>query len=1096
MIKRLAIILILLFPAFLFSQKVNAQGVSIVTVTKVLETGYNYKLEQLSDGTNKWTGISDFNYTWNGTSLYNKTAYDQAVNDTAYLTALHKNDPSSGSKLLYTNMSADIQNFVKQPVQVITSPKLDFGLLVQDLTDKAKQNLDPKYGQLVDSAWVFGIPDPGTIILPSDRYLKVLYFEGTNDAPTVTELTTDSSKRPYYEIKNGSTYVYVDHFSGAGGTKLVSIETGDDSETNIVAGSINAQTWSQTTGDGYIIKSADIKIWRTGVGASFPVQITGVQADGLTPDTGTIISSNASFDATNITTVTPGQFYDVTFPTQGTALSSVNYTLRIDGATVANAIRWRANSLNPYSGGIFVFNDTSFFWAYDLLCQIWGDPVPGAPTVSSDSSSNITYTSATLSGNVTASSGNITDYGFEYGTTLGGPYTFTTNTTGAFVAPIYYANDISSLTANTTYYWRAKASNEDVPGVYGYGSERSFTTNAYSIPTVSTGASSNITGTSATIDTTITSTDGINSTEIGVQYGLNASYGYSVNSTGTYADGTYMSFPISGLSLNTTYHWRGYAINTAGIGYGNDATFLTNSTPSMNTVSATTVTATQESLTGNITNTNGSNSTIRGFWVSSTPGSIHDIASVNTTGSYGVGEYSITITGLSPSTQYWWNAYSINGEGLGVSDESDFTTQNITAPTVLTELTTNINYTSVTLGGNVTSLGGDEDVNETGFEYGTVSGIYNVSINTSWPDLTKGLGSFSMDTGSVLSQNTTYYFKAYALNEGGYGFSAEGSFNTLAYAVPNVTSEAATGILDTTATLNGTIDITGGINPTQWTFMWDTTSHAADVTLYPNTFSTNGSFPVGSYSYAIPILTQNTTYFFRFSAEGFLGRAYGVELSFKTLTGIIHAPTNLVIKNENGNDTTANITFTLGLNSSNTLVLGKTGSYPVDRNDPDAYQVYFGPATQVDDVGLNLALNTKYYRLWGEDSGSYSADFVQGTIGGAGLAGIAGGIVIFVLVLITGAMAFLGTKTRSLLMLVSSAISVVAVFLWIVNPSNQSTNPSSPWVITEALALFGFMCSLLLLIANGKIRHGVVEEKENEDYRTQLHKRFKKDGIL
>jgi len=97
------------------------------------------------------------------------------------------------------------------------------------------------------------------------------------------------------------------------------------------------------------------------------------------------------------------------------------------------------------------------------------------PTVTTNDASNIGVNSARLNGNLddlgTAAS---VDVSFEWGETSGGPYPNETtpqamSTTGVF------SFDLSSLTANTTYYFRAKAVGDGT----SYGTEKSFTTSRY-----------------------------------------------------------------------------------------------------------------------------------------------------------------------------------------------------------------------------------------------------------------------------------------------------------------------------------------------------------------------------------------------------------------------------------------------------------------------------------------------------------------------------------------------------------------------------------------------------------------------------------------
>lgn len=94
-------------------------------------------------------------------------------------------------------------------------------------------------------------------------------------------------------------------------------------------------------------------------------------------------------------------------------------------------------------------------------------------------------------------------------------------------------------------------------------------------------------------------------------------------------------------------------------------------------------------------------------------------------------------------------------------------------PTVTTNPATNISATSATVGGMVTSDGG-ENVFDRGICYSTTS---MPTISDNCIHLGQGTGSFS-DTLNGLLQETTYYVRAFAINSIGVGYGSEVSFTT------------------------------------------------------------------------------------------------------------------------------------------------------------------------------------------------------------------------------------------------------------------------------------------------------------------------------
>ncbi|NCD70239.1 beta strand repeat-containing protein, partial [Mucilaginibacter agri] len=102
-----------------------------------------------------------------------------------------------------------------------------------------------------------------------------------------------------------------------------------------------------------------------------------------------------------------------------------------------------------------------------------------------------------------------------------------------------------------------------------------FSISYVTAPTVTTGASSSITSSGATLAGNVSSDGSASVTEKGVVYSTSANPTISdlkaTNGTGTGA----ISVGVSGLAASTTYHYRAYATNSVGTSYGADASFTT-----------------------------------------------------------------------------------------------------------------------------------------------------------------------------------------------------------------------------------------------------------------------------------------------------------------------------------------------------------------------------------------------------------------------------------------------------------------------------------------------------------------------------------------
>ena len=188
------------------------------------------------------------------------------------------------------------------------------------------------------------------------------------------------------------------------------------------------------------------------------------------------------------------------------------------------------------------------------------------PTVSTDPATSIGANSSTPNGTLDDDGGEACDCGFEWGETIAYGNTTPTQskTTGQTFSQV-----ISGLTPNTTYHFRAFATNS--VGTR-YGADRSFTT-LVAIPTVSTDAATSVLQQFATPNGTLDN-DGGEACDCGFEWGETIAYG---NTTPTQSRTTGQTFSqvISGLTPNTTYHFRAFGTNSAGAGYGADMTFTT-----------------------------------------------------------------------------------------------------------------------------------------------------------------------------------------------------------------------------------------------------------------------------------------------------------------------------------------------------------------------------------------------------------------------------------------------------------------------------------------------------------------------------------------
>ncbi|MCK4699990.1 MAG: fibrobacter succinogenes major paralogous domain-containing protein [Bacteroidales bacterium] len=234
----------------------------------------------------------------------------------------------------------------------------------------------------------------------------------------------------------------------------------------------------------------------------------------------------------------------------------------------------------------------------------------------------------------------------------------------------------------------------------------------------------------------------------------------SKSSTGSFSDN------LTGLSTNTTYYVRAYAQNKDGVFYGDQKSFTTTalSSPTVATTPISNITENSAQSGGNVTDDGGTTITTRGVcWnTSQNP----TISNDHTNDGSGTGSFTSSLTGLTQKTKYYVRAYATNGAGTAYGNEISFLT--LSLPTVTTSPVINTTDNSAQSGGNVTDDGGTTV---------TARGVcWNTSQNPTITDdhTTDGSGTGSFTSSLTgLTQNITYYVRAYATNSVGTGYGQQ-----------------------------------------------------------------------------------------------------------------------------------------------------------------------------------------------------------------------------------------------------------------------------------------------------------------------------------
>ncbi len=362
----------------------------------------------------------------------------------------------------------------------------------------------------------------------------------------------------------------------------------------------------------------------------------------------------------------------------------------------------------------------------------------------------------------------------------------------------------------------------------------------------------------------------------GFVYGTTASYGATTTESGSFVSGGFSS-ALSGLSCETTYYYKSYATNEWGVGYSlSGDTFTTSacpvySIPALTTDAVSSVATSTATLNATVTAYGEVDATQHGF-AYGTSSTLATVIATSTLGSLsGNTTFTSNISSLSPNTTYYFRSYSTNTEGTGYGSIVSFTTD-VAIPTLTTDTVSSTATSTATLNGTVTAYGG-VDATQHGFAYGTSSTLATV-IATSTLGSLAGNTSFTRNI-TGLSNNTTYYVRAYSTNTEGTGYGSIVSFTT-DVATPIVSTDTASSLSTTGATLNGTVSNAGGATITIRGFAYGPT------TTYTSTTTDTGSYSAEAFTSSITGLSCATTYHVRAYATNATSTGYGDDATFIT----------------------------------------------------------------------------------------------------------------------------------------------------------------------------------------------------------------------
>lgn len=618
------------------------------------------------------------------------------------------------------------------------------------------------------------------------------------------------------------------------------------------------------------------------IGTTYWYRVASTNASGFSP-----VSSALS--AITITTNPPTIVYpEASQIEQTTAVLAGNITVIGDGSVTARGVVWSTQS--GFAEGEGEITTESGTWSSPVAFSLEASSMPVGNTIYFKAWATNAYgTSYTTEGSFLLKPA--TPAGLMALSTAPNSYTATWNpSNGAATYSLYVSTvasfaslqsgygpltsiagnsqAVSGLAAGTQYYYRVEAVNATGSSPY---SESDY------VITVSTGAPSilypelsSVGSTTATLQANVISIGDGNVLERGFYWDYSSGFadgaGTKVSETGDWSTGSVFTITGTTLPAGNTIYVKMFASNVWAVDYTTE-------------VSVTLLPTTPTALAASLTTWNS----FQANWESTTGATSYELY-VSTESSFashlpsyapmtGIAGSTQSVDGLNAGTNYWYRLLAVNAAGNSeLSDSVSVVTLTTNAPTVMYPSMSSLYVTTAILGGNITDIG-DANVTEAGVYWSDTSGFADGAGTKVSSVVNYSTGQTFTQALSSLDAGTTLYFKAFATNAYGTGYSTESSILTV--------STAPTGL------------IASGISSSDFTAGWTATTGASSYAIWVSTVSdfssaVSGYNPltgIAGNSQTVSGLSVGTTYYYRIAADNASGRGPVSETgSMTTLT--------------------------------------------------------------------------------------------------------------------------------------------------------------------------------------------------------------------
>ncbi len=436
---------------------------------------------------------------------------------------------------------------------------------------------------------------------------------------------------------------------------------------------------------------------------------------------------------------------------------------------------------------------------------------------------------------------------------------------------------------------------------------------AVATPTVTTGSATSVVSDSAVLNGTVNAND--NSTMVTFEYGLSTEYGTTATADESPVIGTEeisVSKTITGLSPNTTYHYRVVGTNGGGTVNGTDMTFTTlKATPTITTApTATAITygeaLSASTLSGGVATTAGTfaftddsitpDAETYTAGVTFTPTDTTNYNTATTTINVTVNKAAPVITWGNPSDITYGTALS----GNELNAEANVTGTFEYTPAINTILesgfsqslsvtftpgdTTNYTTETKTVSINVSPAEITAKADDKTRNYGEANPAFTITYSgfvNGEDETAVTTASTAVTTATANSPAGTYDITVSGGTAPNYTFTYTKGTLTINGIIPTATTGTASTLTTRQATLNGTVADNGGNTVTEKGICISTSANptTADTCM---TDTSEESVIIGTFTG----LTPNTTYHYRAYATTLEGTGYGNDQTFITYKAV------------------------------------------------------------------------------------------------------------------------------------------------------------------------------------------------------------------